>query len=640
MTKVLTNKENLKDAIAAAKRDIHYAQTNSERIGSLFSNILNNTHRVDVTSTSVKNDNPSRGDAYDYTAYANAYNLYMSYIADNVSETAANSIKNDLNSGIETLEILSSMIDVFEESPEIKTAIQELKDSVEDLDDSVYGEIYYYSSEGSTEGTSEAEESEKGNVGGGNGGSDWEDHTTTVDEEHFGDLDEGDEDTGDTSEDDESDKDPLDDGDTDTGDTHEDDESDKDPLDDGDGEDPGDTHEDDGSDKDPLDDGDADAGETDEDDQQTGDEATMEDLIGTSIDSLIDDGHDHGSGSGVTGTGADGVDDWESAAAAGAGALMLGMGGLGLGDGDENYLENLASGVDDERTLADMGLDVFEHPDYINGENPDMLSNESASEIGTEDMGDIDPDSLDGFNVKAAAELEGADEGANHSSALGVGALAGAAAVGGLAAGGLIGADEANGGLFDGGAGIGPDGRYQETKKSINDILFGSLNEEDDEEEKKRQQMRERIAMIATASSLAASTTTFGLSNADLISPFWFMLSVLLLAASMLYFNLVIDKKNKRREELQAKNKVMGRKSFFGNNKAPIPEEAPGQKEVDWVLFGMIMLSTSSFILKTYDVINWLLFIILLILFVLIIFAYILLKKKLGENDKNEPYLK
>jgi len=243
---------------------------------------------------------------------------------------------------------------------------------------------------------------------------------------------------------------------------------------------------------------------------------------------------------------------------------------------------------------------------------------------------------VDAFNLQSANALNDANSGGGTSFAAGIGALAGAAAVGGLAAGGVIGADEANGGLFGSEGGIGADGQYHESKRSVNDVLFGSLDD-NDEEEKKRQLLRERIAMITTASTSLSSIVTFIMANLGTISPIWFTSSILLFALSLLYFFMVKDKKNKRREELEAMRKLTSRKGFF--NQAN-PKTTPSANKVDWVLYGMILLSTSSFILKTYDVISWLLFLILLILFVLIIFVYVIMKKKLGENDGQVPYKK
>ena len=115
------------------------------------------------------------------------------------------------------------------------------------------------------------------------------------------------------------------------------------------------------------------------------------------------------------------------------------------------------------------------------------------------------------------------------------------------------------------------------------------------------------------------------------------IIALVLFAGGLLYFNIVLDKKNKRREELAAVKQMTGKRSYLNNSQnlannmtAPTPKV----REVDWVLYGLIMLSTSSFILKSYDVINWLIFLLLLILFILIIFVYIELKKKLGEDNK------
>ncbi len=621
MTKVVANKESFSSAINKMKKTSNdNGNAFATEVSNLFSSIRNGaSHRVSLSDSCVSDDYPSSGEPYDYSAQASAYNGYMAYIVDQASEEAANSIVNDLRTGMKAIEEIEEFIDDFESCEEINNAITALNKSVENLGDTTYGEIYYYDSDGEVGGTEDPSPSPSPKPGiNDNSGQPWNDDTTEADEVDFSTFNPDDtQDQDDTHDGDEGNKDNLNDEDTGDADTtHDGDEGNKDNLNDEDTGDADSTHDQDGT-----------------------ADASLEDMIGTSIDELTDSDQTGHGGHGGAGTGAGELDDWESAAA-GAGALMLGLTGFGTGEGDDNYLENLANGFDDSRTLADMGLDVFDHPDYISEENPDMMAQEFGNALEAEE-GEIDPDSLDGFNIKAAADLEGQESSGNQNNALGAGALAGAAAVGALAAGGLIGADEANGGLFDGGAGIGPDGRYQENKKSLNDMFFGSNEDEDDEEEKQKQLMRERIAMIATASSLAASGVTFGLANADMISPFWFMIAILLLAASMLYFNLVIDKKNKRREELQAKKNVTGRKSFFGgNNQLPVPEESPGKKEVDWILFGMVMLSTSSFILKTYDVISWLLFIILLILFVLIIFAYIILKKKLGENDKKGPYLK
>lgn len=400
-------------------------------------------------------------------------------------------------------------------------------------------------------------------------------------------------------------------------------------------------------------------GQTTEGEKPTGAEQTGGGLVETS-GSLV---------GGLVGGGlGDGLDmeDVSAWGAAGAGALMLGLTNIGTReDGTNTYLSNLATGLEEDRALGEMGLDVFEHPDYTGG-NPDLLSNggwssyDEAVAAGCTDVmtendfltakANGDPSvagyssyqeyldamyqqyangGVDAFDLQSANALNDANAGGGTSFAAGIGALAGAAAVGGLAAGGVIGADEANGGLFGSEGGIGADGQYHESKRSINDVLFGSLDD-NDEEEKKRQIFRERIAMITTASTSLSSIVTFIMANLEIISPVWFTVSILLFASSLLYFFMAKDKKNKRREELEAMRKLTSKKGFF--NQAT-PQTTPAANKVDWVLYGMILLSTSSFILKTYDVISWLLFLILLILFVLIIFVYVIMKKKLGEND-------
>jgi cbb3-type cytochrome oxidase subunit 3 len=381
------------------------------------------------------------------------------------------------------------------------------------------------------------------------------------------------------------------------------------------------------------------------------------------------------------------MEDVASWGAAGAGALMLGLANLGADEnGSNSYLSNLAMGLDESRTLPNAGIDVFEHPDYTQQSDPANLSNsggwtsyQDAVAAGCTDVmseeeflnalasGDprvsgysnyqeyldamysqynngVGDGQIDPFNLQSANELD--SEGANGTSfAAGFGALAGAAAVGGLAAGAVMGfnGDEANGGGVNGSMNSqfglnGSNGLDDEDgSKSLFDIIFGTIDE-NDEEERKKQSLRERIALIAMAATSTSGLATFLLANFGTISPVWFTIALLLFGLALFYFNLVKDKKNKRREELDAMKK-MTRQGFF-NRTNPQNTPAPAVKEVDWVLFGMVLLSTSAFILKTYDVISWLLFLILLILFLLIIFAYVIIKKKMGEEENGVPYQK
>ena len=372
------------------------------------------------------------------------------------------------------------------------------------------------------------------------------------------------------------------------------------------------------------------------------------------------------------------IDDVAAWGAAGMAGLMLGMTNLGTDENGEGFLSNLATGLDDDRTLADSGIDVFEHPDYTDQNDTALLSNggwssyDDAVAAGFGDsimseaefleakaagdpsvsqyssyqeyldamynsyLGGVDGLNSDGnigaFNLQSANELDGTGNGTSVVG--GFAALGGAAAVGGLAAGAVIGADEANGGLISSDMTMNSDGTLSDGKQSINDFLFGALDDPD-EEEKKKQTLRERIAMIAAAATGTSSLATFGLANAGVIGPTWFTVSVLLLAVALLYFEMVVDKKNKRREELESVKQMTARRGFFNQNNV---QETTTNKQVDWILFGMVLLSTSAFILKTYDVISWLLFLILLILFILIIVAYVILKKKLGENNNGVPY--
>ena len=325
--------------------------------------------------------------------------------------------------------------------------------------------------------------------------------------------------------------------------------------------------------------------------------------------------------------------------AAGMAGLMLGLNNLGEDD-DESYLSNIASGLDDDRTLMDMGLeDVFEHPDYTGGDpNADNLGNELDG-VGIGPNGELmdgtgEDGDVDGFNVKGIADGEGNGDGSDAGDLLkGAGAMAGGLALGGLAAGGFMGMDESEGGMFSGKDAY---GRSDGSRMTLREMLFGTSDDED-EEEKERQSFREKLAIILTSSGIISTILTFLLSSFGVISPWWLIIALLLFAGGLLYFNIVLDKKNKRREELAAVKEMTGKRSYLNNSQnlannmtAPTPKV----REVDWVLYGLIMLSTSSFILKSYDVINWLIFLLLLILFILIIFVYIELKKKLGEDNK------
>ena len=399
--------------------------------------------------------------------------------------------------------------------------------------------------------------------------------------------------------------------------------------------------------------GDDDGQLTDPSTQPGGDSPTGADIIGLSSETV-----GGLTGGDISGTGAEGGENLDWGLAGGAAALMLGLAGGGLGgDDDESYLSNLAQGLDGDRTLANMGIDVFDHPDYGDGQDA-MNLGLGVDGSGETGMGGAEGSSIFGedggengevtaFGLNPSADLDDSEGRGGSGGTAGVagslGALAGAAALGGVAAGGVMAYDESSGGMFDGGAGIGPDGKYMESKKSLNDVLFGPPIDGDDEEEKKKQSLREKIAMLATASSTTAALGTFGLANGGVIGPTWFTIAALMFAVSLLYFNMVKDQKNKRRDEIAAMQKTtaQGKKSFFGGtNLAATTQATPANQEVDWILFGMVLLSTSGFILKTYDVIDWLLFLILLILFVLIIVAYIILKKKMGEDDKKEPMKK
>ena len=453
-------------------------------------------------------------------------------------------------------------------------------------------------------------------------------------------------------------------------------------------------------------------------------EATSADLIGTSgsmVNQLVDN---------------DGTLQMEDLASIGTATVaMLGLTGLGAEEnGGDTFLSNLATGLDDDRTLPNADIDVFEHPDHLSDGAINLSAGDgkwtSYEDAQAAGFGDIltedaflsakasgDPnlvgyenyqDYLDAmyqqnmggglgtiggwtsyedaiaagfggsimsenefanalangdpsvtgyssyqdylnamfdkyvgagangngaFNFQPADNMDGQNGDVNGTSfAAGIGALGGAAAVGGLAAGAAMGMSGTSDDMYN--AGTGFNGQLAGGHNSISDFFFGYV-EETDEEEKKKQSLRERVAMILSSATSLSSLVTFAFANIGMIDPIWFTVSILMFALALLYFNLVIDKKNKRREELEFMKKASVRRGFFNQNE---PQTAPSSKEADWIFYGMILLSTSAFILKTYDVISWLLFIILLILFILIIIAYKILKKKFGENNKGVPY--
>lgn len=354
---------------------------------------------------------------------------------------------------------------------------------------------------------------------------------------------------------------------------------------------------------------------------------TAADIIGTSSSAF-----GSGLGGGLTGTGADGESDPDYKAA-GAAAVMLGLTSLGDDEaGVDAFLSNLAQGLDSDRTLMNVGLeDVFEHPDYT-GDGKARLSNGNG-EDGLDEYGR----GVDAFDLKAVQDA-GAGAGVNNLGvdlARGAGALLGAAAVGGFAANAFMNMDEAEGGMF-GGDVLGKYGSGADSKKTLSELLFGKT-EEEDEEKRKEQNQRERIAIIATASSLLASAVTFFLSAFGVIGPIWFLIPLLLLITALLNVMFIIDKKGKDREEKEAMKKITGKASEQKRFIKQEVQESPKAPEADWVLFGLVLLSTSSFILKSYDVISWLIFLLLLLLFVLVIFVYLELKKRLGEDETPQP---
>ena len=365
----------------------------------------------------------------------------------------------------------------------------------------------------------------------------------------------------------------------------------------------------------------------------TGSDSTAADLIESTRSALSRMGGHHG----LDGTGADGEGNPEYDAA-GAAAVMLGLSAAagedgGLGD----YLSNLASGFDDDRTLLSVGLeDVLEHPDYT-GDGKMRLSN---GENGDEDE----------FNGRAGAfdlravQDAGAGMGVNNLGAdlaKGSMALIGAATVGGFAANAFMNYDEAEGGVM--GAGLFGDGEDGDgSPKTLRELLFGKdIDEEgeDEEERKEEQKARERLAIISTVAAILTSVVTFFLTNFGVINPIWFLISALGFVVALTNFMLVLDKKSKKREEQEAMKKING-KGSSGKNKfiTQKVQKTPAQPKPDWSLFGLVLMSSSPFILKSYDVISWLIFLLLLLLFVLIIFVYIELKKRLGEGENIDPY--
>ncbi len=322
--------------------------------------------------------------------------------------------------------------------------------------------------------------------------------------------------------------------------------------------------------------------------------------------------------------------------AAGAGALMLGLTTPG---GDANFLSNLASGSDD-RPLDGVGLDVFDHPDYTSGDgkgNAGYMSSNGAGGAGSDsELGD--PNSLSSqFDIKSAGELDGdSSSGGKGGNGLGKGVatLAGAAAVGGAAAGIAVGidAEQGKGGRFGEGSDY-----IGSSKKSLNAMFFGEL-EDEDAAKKNQQETLERVSLILMGASSASSFGTFILANMSVINPLWFLIAALFFGGSYVYTDIVKDRKYKRKQELEKEGKlVKATKPYFGisKDKKLVKTSAKADdaiKEPDWILLGMVLLSSSAFILKSFDVISWLIFLLLLILFILIIVVYIILKKKLGEE--------
>ncbi len=733
--KCITNKDNLSEAHKAMVGSDYGVKSFERRISEQLENIRNNSgtdKHIDRWDERVyKEGYGSEGEegyveGYNYQAFAAAYNSNIDNI--NTEGENARSICTNLFNALQELRALVTNINNYETDAEVTAAIETLEKTGEELGDSEYGEISYYSSDG-----------EVGSPGGGSPGTgggdpspspgledstgDWDNLKDEVDPAEFPGL--GDDD-GPGTDDQKDDDDPtkktgLDDSDGTGPDDQKDDKdpTDKTGLDDSDGTGPDDqkTDDNDPANKTGLGEGDGEVSSTkDNEDQATG--AQLVSTSGNMVGDLTDEG------------GGLNLEDVAAWGAAGATATMLGLTNLGK---DENgngtsYLENLATGLDDDRTLPDQGLDVFEHPDYtgtssgqaqlangkgwssyedavaagygndVMSENEfltakangdpslagydsyqDYLNDMYAQHVGNfgwssyDDVlaaglggnvmsegdfltakanGDLSLAGYDSyqdylndmydkymnngvgaFNAQGLNELGMGDENQTSFGA-GLGAFAGAGLAGAGAAAGFMAYEDANGGVFGDEGFVGPDGQYHSGKKTINDIFFGVVDETD-EEEKKKQSLREKIALLTTTGTSLASLTTFGFANAGIIAPLWFTIAILLFAIALLYFNLVKDQKNKRREELEAYKKVSVRRGFFNQNNV---QETTSSNQVDWVLFGMILLSTSAFILKTYDVISWLLFLILLILFILIIVAYVILKKKLGENNNGVPY--
>ena len=661
MTKVVANKEKLTSAKNAINTAGYGEKTYSRKISEALEFIRYNsgsTAKVDLYSSLVSNSSSDPDKEYDYTRFAVAYNTNMDNIY-NLGESAR-TISTNLYDETRSLDSYLKRINAYESSEAIASAIAALGKVTIELEDQTYGDVSYYESDGTVDDVPEDTPS-SGPTSQISGGGE----TTTAEldpdteTEEFAPLDESETETSgpETEEEQPGPSTGLEESEEETEgpETEEEQPGPSTGLEESEEEPEGpETEEEQPGPSTGLEEGDPEVDEPETEEEQpgptTGQDPTPIDIISIGPDPAITEGGGGPTNTGLTHTGADGLDDWESAAAA-AGGIMLGLAGLTGGSNGE-YLENLATGLDGDRTLAGAGLDVFDHPDYTGdvddpqnlGVNLDANGNVIGGD-GTEVDGEFDNGEIGAFGLNPSeAGGEGADgEGSKAGFAGSLGALAGAAAIGGVAAGGLMAYDESSGGMFDGGAGIGPDGKYTETKKSLNDALFGPPIDGDDEEEQKKQSLREKIAMIATASSTTAALGTFGLANGGVIGPTWFTIAALLFAVSLLYFNMVKDQKNKRREEIAAMKKTtaQGKKSFFGGtNLSATTQATPANQEVDWILFGMILLSTSGFILKTYDVIDWLLFLILLILFVLIIVAYIILKKKMGEDDKKGPMKK
>ena len=368
-------------------------------------------------------------------------------------------------------------------------------------------------------------------------------------------------------------------------------------------------------------------------DDGTGAAGTAADLIDSTRSALSRMGGYRG----LDGTGADGEANPEYDAA-GAAAVMLGLSAAAGDDGGlGDYLSNLASGFDDDRTLLTVGLeDVLEHPDYTNDGTMRLGNGENGYE-------DEFNGQVGAFDLRAVQDA-GAGMGVNNLGAdlaKGSMALIGAATVGGFAANAFMNYDEAEGGVLGAGAfGDGEDG--DGSPKTLRELLFGKdIDEEgeDEEEKKKEQKARERLAIISTTAAILTSVVTFFLTNLGVINPIWFLISALGFVVALTNFMLVLDKKSKRREEQEAMKKVTG-KGLSGKNKfiTQKVQKSPAQPKPDWSLFSLVLISSSPFILKSYDVISWMVFLLLLLLFVLIIFVYIELKKRLGEGENIDPY--